>query len=400
MIYFSEIKGRKIVTEDDLVIGKLIDLIFLLDQIPRVTKIVFKDNNQKEQIISISCLKNINHVIKISKNFSSEFLEANELYLAKNIVDKQIIDLNGHKVVRANDVLIQDKDNYYITGVDIGILGIFRWLKLERFLSQILGIFKIKIIPNLLSWVDIQPLELARGQVKLKFKEEKLKKIKPEDLADYLETTNLSNASKILKILDEKQTIEVLNSLNLTYQVGFLKQYRPEKAALLLSLIDADEAADILMTLSTKKREQILNNMSENKKKELKHLIHLSETPIGDAITTTFITVSSKNTVKEVLDQVRVEAAEFPLLHAVYVVNDDEQLIGVFNLHELLVHDLDTPVYKFMIQNVVVIYLTTPIEIAIKKMLKYRLVSLPVINTDKKILGVVTVIGLTNREKE
>ncbi len=401
MIYFSELKGKPVITEDGIKVGRLIDFIFLVGQIPKITKIVFKDNNGKEQIISIDSLKKINSSIKIDKNFHTVLLEANELYLTKNILDKQIIDLNGNKVVRSNDVLIQDKDNYSITGVDIGIFGILRWLRIEKPIIYFLRLFGMKTTSNFLSWADIQPLELTRGKVKLKFKEDRLKNINPEDLADHLETTNLSNAAKILKILDERQAIEVINSLNLNYQVALFKQYKIERAASMLSLMDADEAADVLMTFSIKKREQILNNISEKKRKELIYLINLSNTQIGDAIATTFMKVRPKDSVKEVFDKIKKETIDFPVFQAIYVVNDSDQLIGVFNLHELLlVEDLNMQVYKLMIQNVIVVHLTTPLEIAIKKMLKYKVNSLPVINEKKNILGIVTIISLLNKKFE
>jgi len=121
----------------------------------------------------------------------------------------------------------------------------------------------------------------------------------------------------------------------------------------------------------------------------------LSKTTIGGLLTTEFITVSSNCTVAEAIGKIKKETEDFYFLNYVYVVNNDNQLVGVFNLHKLLLQNLDVPVYKFMTQNVIIIHLTTPGEIAIKKMLKYKIQALPVINEQKNMIGIVNVDDLT-----
>ena len=88
--------------------------------------------------------------------------------------------------------------------------------------------------------------------------------------------------------------------------------------------------------------------------------------------------------------KIKKETADFSFLPKVYVINPDNQLVGVFSLHELLLQDPDVPIYRFMSQNPIVIHLTTPIEIVLKKMLKYKLSSLPVVNKNKRIVGAIT----------
>jgi len=390
MLYFSELKGKRVLTEDGIFVGKLDDLIFLLSEKPILTKLVIKDANKQETIIPFIDLKKINNDIKIKKNYITGKLEANELYILKNLLDKQIIDLKGNKIVRVNDIAIQDKNEFYVAGVDIGFLGILRWFKIEKIISQVLNLFKLKISSNFLSWTEIQPLELARGKVQLKNKEEKLKKVPPEDLADYLETTNVANAQRILKILDEKQAAEVINSLNLNFQLVLLRHYPPAKAAILINLLEVDEACDILLNLSKKRREMILTLLNEKKRKEIERLMELATTPIGHLLTTEFLTVFPNNLVSEVIDKVRKETADFSYLNTIYVVNQENQLVGVFDLHELLLQSLETPVYRFMTQNLIVVHLNTPLEIVYKKMIKYKLNLLPVIDFKKNILGIVS----------
>ncbi|MBI4225903.1 CBS domain-containing protein [Candidatus Roizmanbacteria bacterium] len=396
MIYFSELKNKVVFTEDKVEVGKLEDLIFLASEKPNVTKVVIRDLRGNKLVIPVAYLKKINDKISIRKDFQTTELTENELHLVKNMLDKQIIDLQGNKIVRVNDIALQDKDGFYIAGVDIGILGILRWLNLEKLLNKIALTFRLKLSSPVLSWADIQPLELTYGKVKLRKEEKRLEKLHPEDLADYLEKTNIVNVRKILKMLDEKFAADVIEKLNINYQTALFKGFSPDKAAKIISLLDSDEAVDVLLTLSHKRRDQVLEFIPEKKKSELIHLLKLSTTPIGNLISTEYVVVYPDTLVSEVFQKIKKDTGDFSYFNHVYVVNKKDELIGVFNLHELLLQSHDAPVYRFMIQNVIVTHLTTPGPIAIKKMLKYKLGSLPVIDDDKRLLGIITITDVIN----
>jgi len=390
MLYFSELKGKKVSTEDGILVGFLEDLIFQADQLPRLTKLVVRTPNREKISILFNALIRIDQSIRINKQYNLGDLEENELFLVKNLLDKQIIDLKGHKVVRVNDVVIQDKEGWYISGVDIGTLAIFRWLKLDRLLIRAHAAFGIRIKSHFLSWGDIQPLELSRGKVVLKKREERLQQVRSEDLADYLERTNVRNIKKFLDILDDKFSADVISHLNINYQSAIFRSFTPEKAAKALQFVDADEAVDILLSLPSKKRQQIIPLLPDAKKQEIIYLLDLSKTPIGKLITSEYLTVDSGDTVGQTIAKIRLQSQDFSFLDHIYVVNQEKQLVGVFNLHELLIQNPDTPVYKFMVQNVIVVHLSTPEEIAIKKMLKYKIFALPVIDINKKMIGLIT----------
>lgn len=396
MYYFSEVKGRKIYTDKNIYIGRLDDLIFLASATnPKITKLVIQTKLKPRLIVPLSYLIRINQKIILQSDYQTVGLEEDELYLVKNILDKQIIDLKGSKVVRVNDVVIQDKPYLHIVGVDVGLRAIARWFKLESlllFLYKILGLFNIKIEQQLLSWADIQPLELSRGKVILKKKVEQLNKIRirPEDLAFYLNKTNFQNITEILKLLDKDMAAEVIEELNINYQTDLFRQFSIKEASQIIALIDPDEAVDILLTLPQKTREGIIENLPEKKKKEIKYLLLLSKTPIGNLITTEFMTVAPGDTAGKVIERIKKETVDYDFFDYVYVINEQKQLVGVFNLHELLMQSLETQVIKFMTPNVIVIRLTTPEEIVIDKMLKYEIHALPVINRNKELLGIVT----------
>ena len=397
MIYFSEIHQKKVVTEDGIAIGHLEDFIFLATDNPLVTKIVVRGSGAQKLIISTDYIIRINSYITIEKEYMTSYLEENELYLVKNLLDKQIIDIKGNKIVRVNDVAIQDKERLAIAGVDIGLYGLARRLKIGGdAIVKLLRFFNMKLTSEFLSWADIQPLELIRGKVRLRGQEEKMQKVRPEDLADYLERTNVINAGKFLKILDTEKAAEVVSNLNINYQTSIFKHFQSDKAARMITFIDPDEAVDVLLTLSKKKREEIMGYLEEPVRNQIERLLDFSKNPIGDLITTEYLTVAPEDTVRQVLDIIRKTTADFSTLDYVYVVNKKLELVGVFSLHNLVLQDLETPIYKFMTQNVVVIHMTTPLEIAVKKMLKYKLYALPVISQEKTIQGIVTIDDISS----
>lgn len=396
MIYFSQLYKKKVKTIDDATIGFLDDLVVSISLVkPRVTKLLIKTNEKKNLIIPIEYLSFINSKIIIKKNYQVTELSINEIFILRNLLDKQIIDLHGNKVVRVNDVCLQEENkNLYLIGVDIGFLGILRRLDLENLVLKIFNFLKIKLKSNFLSWADVLPLELSRGQVRLKERQEKLNRLLPEDLADYLEITSIENVKKFIQLMNDVEAAELINKLNLNYQTDLFKRFKNEEAAKFIKFLAPDEAVDILLTLNKKKREKIIELLPADKKKEISHLLYFSKTSCGELMTTEFIKVKPDNNVLEVMNLIKKESSDFSYLTTIYVVNDQNQLIGVFNLHELLLQDYETPIYQFMHQNLVVVHLSTPKELVLLKMLKYNLQVLPVINEKKQLLGVITIDDL------
>lgn len=393
MLYFSRLKGKQVLTEGGKHIGKLDDVLFLASETPLITKLVVKSPTKEDLLIPADALKKVNHVMTLKDEFSMSDPTDQDLSLVKNLLDKQIIDVEGHKVVRVNDVTIQDnegdKPSFYVSGVDIGFRGILRWIKLEDAALPVYRVLKWDTHPHFLSWSEIQPLELARGNVQLKKGLDNLDRIRPEDLADYLEKTNIRNVNKIVSNLDEEYAAEVIGDLNTSYQTALFRRFSPEKSAELIELIDPDEAVDILLTLPTEKREEILASLPKKKATELHALLKLSKTPIGELITSEYFSIEVNHNVGDVINLIKDQTEEISYLPYIYVTNEESELVGVVNVHDLFVHSHETPIRDVMEQNLIVIHVTTPKDIAIKKMLRYKVYALPVTDNARHLDGVV-----------
>lgn len=394
MLYFAELSGKPVVSSDGTCIGRVHDFSFLAADQPLITKICVK-SQVGLLTIPITSVKTISdRQILLSPNHESVEPTEQELSVRTHLLDQQIIDIKGNKVVRVNDVVIQQKPYYVIAGVDVGILGIARWLDVEKYLNKLLSLFGKTVTSDFLSWDDVQPIELSRGTVKLKREETKLTRLAPEDLADHLERLSVKNLTKILDLLPSEFEADVIQNLNVGRQRDLLRNLKPQKAADILSRIDPDEAADILLSLSEKRRATIMPFFSDDAKAPIEYLVSLSKTDIGDLATNEYATADPEELAGKVKARLKSLAGKLSQLSYVYVVNKKRELVGVFNLQELLEQDADMPVYKFMVPNLVVISLTTPKELALKKMIKYKLYALPIITEKREILGLVTIDDL------
>jgi sporulation protein YlmC with PRC-barrel domain/CBS domain-containing protein len=393
MLYFSELKNKKVYTEDNIYIGKLQDLVFRYTEVPRITSLVIRHAGTGDIIIPITYLQKIQKTITIEKKYETTTQKENELCIDKNILDKQIIDIEGSKVVRANDILIQEKEKgtYLIIGVDIGILGVLRWFRVAQFGQKINSlILNRNLKRSVLSWSSIQPLEMAQGKLVLNVAQSKLQNLHPEDLADYLESTNIKNVIHIINSLDREFASEVIAELNLNYQIPLLKKLPLDATAKIIELMDPDEAVDVLTEFAVRRRQVILNKLDPKARRQLEALLKFSNTSVGKYITTDFMSIPSVWSAAKVLAHLKKDSSDIPFLNYLYVVNSKNQLVGVFNLHELILQKPETPVFKFMNQNLIVVHLKTGLEIVLRKLIRYKLFALPVVDKNKNILGIVT----------
>ena len=390
MLYFSELYKEKVFTEEKQYLGKIDDLLFLANETPLITKFVVKTVSGRLLYIPRQYIRKNGIGFIVRNGYEEKEKKDNEFSLLYKLQDQQIVDIDGAKVIRVNDVIIHDAPDFAVSGIDIGFLGIFRWIGLAKPLSSLLHFFKIQSSSDFIPWSEIVPQEVANSRIVLKSEQEKLKKIHPEDLAEHLEHATIQNVLRSLKVMDEEMSARVIADLNVDYQREIFRRFSPQHAGEILSLIEADEAVDVLLSLESDRREEIMKFIEKDKQKAIHHLLHLAKTPIGHLMSAEYVTVSSDMTVREVLDRIKKTSADFSELEYVYAVNKDDQVVGVETLHELLLQKPDMPFYKIMNQNLILGRLTTPKEIALRRMIKYSIYALPIVDENRKLLGVVS----------
>ena len=419
---FSDLIGTPIINEEKNKIGSLTDFFVNYEDIfPEVLALQFKKNNQVfyirwEHILSFSRKKIIirnESPVGRSRTFpkicqkktvtnlmASQFLGQAVEYppLGKVILDRQIVDTHGKKVVRVNDIqFIRVGQNIRVTHAEIGMRSLLRRLGFEKLVD-----FFVKIInPNakyltgnlLISWkyVHAIPDKTVHSNVRLNLKNDELNNLHPADLADILEDLDPHSRDLIFKELDPEMAAETLIEVEPEIQPMLLKFESPERVADIIENMGTDEAADILEDLSHDIRERIFENIEDDEiQEDIQELLEYDEDTAGGLMSTEFLTVKPEHTKYNVMQIIQDEHDDIETLYELYIIDDAEKLIGTCPLNKLLLQKEDLQVGDLMTTND--IKCLTPDthwkEVA-NYMSKYNLFYVPVVEKDNTLLGVV-----------
>lgn len=331
------------------------------------------------------------HGVRLKMGYEPENtipLADNDIFISKWLLDKQIVDLKGSKLVRVNDVRLfwleqEPTRRLVVIAVDIGIRGLFRRLGLE---------FLVKNRKeNLLGWQYMKPLEHWNSHLQITQEKPQLKELHPADIADLLEDMSYKHRSGFIQSLDAQQAIEALSELDLETQVEVIQHMDEERASDLLEDMPPDEAADILGELPADKSEDLLKRMEDEDAAEVRELMQYEEGTAGSLMTTEYITFSSSITADQAIQQLREQAPSAETIYYLYVIDESEHLLGVLSLRELIITDPRTVVKDIMHKKIVSVLDHDDDQKVAELINKYGLLAVPVVNEDGVMLGIITV---------
>ena len=389
-LYLSRILNNKIFSHDFQVMGRLADLGVTGDiQNPKVIVAVLKTQDGTKYI-------NWNH-FQISKKrgqyhlscAQSEEIDITDLtFLKRKILDQQIIDINGRKVVRVNDVrLVVVPAGTFVVAVDIGFEGLMRRLGMAKPLIKI----GIKIPSKLILWNDIEALVTSSDNVVLSKTYDKLATMHPSDLADIIEDFDTQTGMMIFSKLDNARSADVLEEMEEETQIKVIENLSTEKAADILEEMPSDEAADILDGLEESKAEELLLEMEKETSDEIRDLMQYEDNTIGSIMNTEFVSFPSDQTVENVIKSLREQKPEEGLINYIYVNNAKGKLAGKVTLRDLIFAEGKETLKSLMHKDVVFMYDTDEIEQLIEVASKYNLLSIPIVNHEMQLEGSVII---------
>lgn len=329
--------------------------------------------------------------IHLEPGYSNEkdiSLADNDIFISKWLLDKQIVDLKGSKLVRVNDVRLvwleqEQARRFVVLAVDIGIRGLLRRLGLE---------FLVKNRKeNLLGWQYMKPLEHWNAHLQVTQVKPQLKELHPADIADLLEDMSYKHRSGFIQSLDAQQAIEALSEMDLETQVEVIQHMDEERASDILEDMPPDEAADILGELPAEKSEDLLKRMEDEDAAEVRELMQYEEGTAGALMTTEYITFSSSITAEQAINQLREQAPSAETIYYLYVIDEKEHLLGVLSLRELIIADPRTIVKDIMHTKIFTVSDHDDDQHVAELINKYGLLAVPVVNEDGLMLGIITV---------
>lgn len=388
--YFSQLLGKAVYDAARKRVGRVRDMTVRWHySYPEVSGIKYV--NSKDDLIPFDLVERCDaEGVFLCQNFSPSCilpLQEEEIYISKWLLDKQIIDLKGFKLVRVNDITLswlarEDGSRMVLVAVDIGIRGLFRRLGLE---------FLFKCCKNkLVSWQYIKPLESWNAALQLNMEKQQLEQIHPADIADLLEEMDYKRRSAFIEHLNSRQTIDALAELELETQVEIFRQMEQQQALTILAELPPDEVADILGELPVDKMEGLLDLMADEAE-GVRELLQYADGTAGACMTTKYIRLSGWMTVSQALGEIRTFASTVETIYYLYVMNERGCLEGVLSLRELIVAEEETVLYDLMRRKVVAVSPeeTSPRVAGI--MAKYGFLAIPVVDGQGKMLGLVTV---------
>ncbi|MES2222812.1 MAG: CBS domain-containing protein [Acidobacteriota bacterium] len=319
------------------------------------------------------------------------------LLLDRDLMDQQIIDVHGRKVVRVNDVsllwLPQDcGGELRAIEVEVGTLGAMRRLLKGAVSKRVIERITKKIPSKAIPWdfVDLIEVDPAR-RVRLKISHERLSQFHPSDLADILEDLAPVQREAIFNQLDEEVAAEALEEVEPKLQKQLLESMGSERAADIMEEMDPSAAADLLGELRREQSEAILEEMEPEEREEVKELLEFSEHSAAGRMTTNYVAVPSDATVAQAIEALRNFEDDPEIVTEVYLLNDDGMLLGVVPLARLLLALPDTKVAVLSESRFVSCPADMPDRQVAELFDRYNLYALPVVEEHNKLVGVVNV---------
>ena len=322
-------------------------------------------------------------------NFSQR---PHEILLRGDLLDKQIVDIEGRKVIRVNDVSLDFVDGRLrVVAVDVGAAGLLRRLGIEGPFRTLARNVKASLPERYIDWEDVDPLDTTIASVKLRIPHAKLAQLHPADLADILEDLAPRDRAGVLASLDDESLADAVEEMDPESQVDILEDLSPERAADILEEMSPDDAADLVADLDQETRDEILAHMERDEVEEVQELLSYPEDSAGGLMTTEYIALPEHLTTGEAIDRLRELEPDAETIYYVYVTSDDGQLAGVLSLRDLIVAPPDTPVSDVMIREPVAVPVTADQDEVAEVVAHYNLLAVPVVDEQGVLMGIVTV---------
>jgi Mg/Co/Ni transporter MgtE len=317
---------------------------------------------------------------------------SNGLLLVENILDKQIVDLNGRKLVRVNDVRLATLlTGTFAVAVDIGIEGLLRRIGVSIPMKKILSLFRINIPAKFILWDDVQAIDFSNLNIKLSKSYAKLHTLHPSDLADILEDLGKKSSTSVFSALDEEKAADVLEEMETQTQIHIIESLPVNKAADVLEKMPADEAADILDEIEDEKAEMLLKEMDSESSQEVRDLLEYPDNSAGGLMTTDVLSFKPELTVDDVIRELRIKKPEPSELYTLFVTEKNDELVGTFDLRDLVVAQPESTISQIMKTEPVFLYDYQKIDDIAETISKYNLLAVPVVDQDNLLQGMVVV---------
>jgi magnesium transporter len=399
LLFFTELMGLPVLDLKGRRIGRVKDAALVpLEHPSRIDRYLLGGGTawlvvRHDQVRSISLERGIElSDEQLTPYHDDEYM----LRIARDLLDQQIIDTDGRKVVRVNDLTMEirrqdGRDVVVVLEVDIGIRSIFRRLVQGAMPVQWSRRIQESIPPNSIRWDLCNVVEPdPHRRLRLNISYQRLENLHPADLADIVEDLGPAEREAIFETIDSEAAADALSEVDPKMQAAILEALEPEKAADIVEEMAPDEAADALSELGEETSEEILDEMASEPKTEVRELLEFEEDTAGGMMTTEFVALSENATALDALSALRGNEDLLETLNTLFLVDGEERLSASVPLARLFVAPGHAKLKDLASETLIEVPVEERQDRVTELFDKYNLMTLPVVDEDGKLAGVIT----------
>ena len=402
MNYFSELEGLPIVDPNGTPVGTVDDLgIAASDVFPRVLTLMYKGPTHMPYMISWT--RNVSRIdddgITLSTRIGDlrfSYLHPNEILIARDLIGKQVVDLQDKNVETVNDakISVTASGTLRLVGVDVGLSGTIRrkYPLVKGLMGGVGQALGIRPTERIIPWDSLDLIDKSLSNMKLSATHRRLDELHAADVADIIAQLDEETRPKVFQQLEDDQAALVLAELPDEVVAEFLDTIIPEdRAARLILDMDPDEAADIVGHYPPERQDALLREFDAEDADTIRELLGYEARTAGGIMTTEFVAVAEGATVGEAIQQLRELDEAHEEVNVIYTVDPGERLSGMVSLQRLATAEDDEIVGDLAELDIITASPDDDQEDVAVNISKYDLIAMPVVDDDDKLIGVVTV---------
>jgi magnesium transporter len=391
MAFLSQIVGKLVVDNQQRKIGSIEDVCVPAHQLPYPQISAIKVANRWVPWSEVDTLEGQPRLRVGADQIHEYTLQTHDVRLREEVLDHQVVDVEDRKVRRVNDLALSRTNGHYsLMGVDISTRALFRRLGL----GAVLGKLGLDDTEELIAWDDVDPVhsDMATG-LRLRHSRETISRLHPSDLADIVENLTVAEGVNLLSNLDDEQAADVLEEVEEERQADLLEQMDSDRAADILEEMAPDDAADVLAEMDPEKASEVMSLMEPEEYQDVAELLGYDEDTAGGIMTTDYVAVVQDQTAAETIDHLRSSCRDIDMIYNVYVVRDPEgeELVGAVTLRDLIMATPAATLSEIMHKDPVSVNVNDHQNEVAKTIAKYNLMSVPVVNDQDQLQGIVTI---------
>lgn len=395
--FLSDLLEKKIYDKEGKLIGRFYDIVAAFDdRYPSIEGVLVSKAGLKICLpihaIDIVDLVHSRHATIIED--PPPLLQPRErhFFVRDILYDRQIVDVNGAKVERVNDIRISICGNKFrLVNVDVGFTGLARRLGFEGGIRLLTKTFGKQLKDELIDWKFVHPLpESITSPIHISLKQEQLKQLHAGELADIIEELDRDERITLLQSMDAEDAAEALEEVDISVQMSVLRDLDTELAADILEEMEPAVAADVMDKLPAEAQQSIMAAMDVEDRAQIELLVRAETDTAASLMTVDFISCEQTYTIAKALEMLKEDADEIDSINYIYCTDETLRLVGVVSLRWLLLSEPQTPLSEIMNQRLAALAPDDDWNTVAYQFLKLRFKSLPVVSDDGRVQGIVT----------